>query len=392
MKQPREYSILECLDMIKNKYRFHLLGLAHTKTNKDFLACAYTQKVYKMGKMLTDMGHEVIHYGAQGSDLQCTENVVCILDKEQRYAYENFDPHTNAVYQYDLNDYAYKRFNERAIKEIKKRTEPRDLLLCSMGNMQKPIADAVNVEAIEMGIGYTGVFAKYRIFESYFWMAYIYGYTMPRPDSCDGKFYDFVIPNYFDPDDFEYCKEKEDYFLYFGRINTRKGVQIAARVVNQIGGKLKVAGLGDTSILDLKSPNIEFVGYADVKMRNELMRKAKALFVPTIYVEPFGGVNVEAQFCGTPVITTDWGGFTETVYHGVTGYRCRTLDDFIWAAKNIDKIKPKNCRDWAMKNYSMKRVGKMYQEVFFKIQDLFKSGWPELHPERTELDWLRRYY
>lgn len=30
----------------------------------------------------------------------------------------------------------------------------------------------------------------------------------------DGQYYDAVIPNYFDPDDFPYSEKKEDYFLY----------------------------------------------------------------------------------------------------------------------------------------------------------------------------------
>ena len=37
--------------------------------------------------------------------------------------------------------------------------------------------------------------------------------------------------------------------------------------------------------------------------RAELLRNAKAVLMPTYYLEPFGGVNVEAQLCGTPVIT-----------------------------------------------------------------------------------------
>lgn len=379
---------------MRNKYRLHLLGLAHTKTNKDFLACAYTQKVFKMAKMMTDLGHEVYHYGAEGSDLQCTEHITCVTDAEQRYSYEDFNPRSNSVFQFNVNDKAYQKFNERAIEEINKRSERKDILLCSMGNIQKPIADAVDLNKIlpcEMGIGYTGAFANFRVFESYFWMAYIYGYMYPDPTSCNGKYYDFVIPNYFDPDDFEFSKKKDDYYLYMGRINMRKGVHIAAQVVDNLGAKLIVAGIGDLKDVNVSSPNVEYVGYADAKTRSELMKKAKAIFVPTMYCEPFGGVNVEAQFCGTPVICSDWGGFTETVIHGVTGYRCRTLDDFIWAAKNIDKLKPQDCRDWAMKNYTLQRVGKMYEEAFFKLQDLFKAGWPELHPERKELDWLRKY-
>ena len=38
---------------------------------------------------------------------------------------------------------------------------------------------------------------------------------------------------------------------------------------------------------------------------------------------------------GTPVIATNWGVFPETVIHGLTGWRCRTLEEFEWAAQNV---------------------------------------------------------
>jgi len=344
-----------------------------------------------MGKMLTGRGHEVYHYGAEGSDLQCTEHITCVTDAEQAYSYE--DKGWPEVF-FDFNaqtDYAYRKFNERAIIEINKRKQPHDILLCSMGNAQKLIADQTGVLAVEMGIGYTGTFAQYRVFESYSWMHYIYGMQMPNSSACDGRFYDVVIPNYFDPKDFKFSRKKDDYYLYIGRLTPRKGVVIAQQVCDEIGAKLIIAGKGSLKDLGIESPNVEYVGIADAKMRASLMSKAKAIFVPTLYLEPFGGVNVEAAFCGTPSITTDWGGFTETVQHGVTGYRCRTFDDFVWAAKNVDKLKPEDCRNWAMKNYSLERVVLMYEEFFMKVQDLFGKGWYEGHPERKELDWLRKY-
>jgi len=98
------------------------------------------------------------------------------------------------------------------------------------------------------------------------------------------------------------------------------------------------------------------------------------------------------MMCGCPVLTTDWGAFTETILPNVTGYRCRTFDQFLWAAKNADKIDPKACRDWAIKNYSMDRIKWMYQEFFEQIYDLRQKGWYEIHPERKQLDWMQRHY
>lgn len=374
----------------------HVLGLAHTKTNKEYVACAYTQKVLKLCKMMKDIGYTVYHYGAEGSIVDATEDIQVLSSLVQEQTYGNYD-WKKEMFKHDPKDLAYRTFNENAIREINSRKNPNDLLLISMGNYQKPIADVVGITAVEMGVGYTGVFTDKRVFESYAWMHYIYGMMYPDNGGCNGGNYDCVIPNYFDPDDFEFAgdEEREDYYLYIGRLIPRKGPHIAYQCCQKIGAKLKIAGQGTPEVLKslgIDPDKVEFVGYVDSKQRSDLMRKAKAVFVPTIYLEPFGGVNVEAMFCGTPAITSDWGGFTETVQHGKTGYRCRTMDDYVWAALNVEKLDKKYIRDYAIRNYSTTRIAKMYDEYFMKLSDLWRGGWYQEHPERTQLDWLTKYY
>jgi glycosyltransferase involved in cell wall biosynthesis len=206
-----------------------------------------------------------------------------------------------------------------------------------------------------------------------------------------------VIPNYFDPADFTYQDEKQDYLLYFGRIISRKGVQVASDVAKATGNQLYIVGQGS---LDNPQEGLALGAEKHIKSlpavgpeeRSEIMGKAKAVLMPTYYLEPFGGVNVEAQLCGTPVITSDWGAFPETVLHGKTGFRCRVFEEFCWAVKNIDQIRPKDCRTWAEQNYSMERVGRMYEAYFQRVHRLYEEGWYQSNDERKELEWLNRYY
>ncbi len=374
--------------------RFHLLGLAHLETHRNNSACAYTQKTLKLARMIKSYGHTVYFYGVEGSDLgdACDAFVQVSTQDVLRQTYGEYDRSTT-FFKHDPKDLAHTTFNQNAIAAIQERKQPKDILLCPMGNYQKPIAEAVNLLTVEPGIGYTGVFSKFRVFESYAWMHYVYGLLKQN----DGAWYDAVIPNYYDPKDFPYQPNKQDYLLYFGRIVHRKGVRLASEVAKATGHQLYVVGQGslDNPAEGLSLGKEEHIVYHPAvgpEERARLLGNAKAVLVPTYYLEPFGGVNVEAQLCGTPVITTDWGAFPETVLHGKTGYRCRTFEEFCWAVNNIWRIKPKNCHLWAVQNYSLDRVGKMYEEYFQRVYNLFEQGWYQPNPNRKELAWLERYY
>ena len=375
-----------------SKLRFHLLGLAHLETTKNNSSCAYTQKVIKLADMIKNYGHTLYFYGVEGSRVNCDKFFEVSSQKLLKEVYGDYD-RKKSFFKCDPNDKAHKVFNENTIAAINKNKQENDILLCTMGLYQKPIADAVGLLTVESGIGYSGIFADFKVFESYAWMHYVYGLN----NISDGNWYDAVIPNFFEVSDFPFKKEKENYLLYFGRIINRKGVKTASDIAKVTGNELYVVGQGE-----LDNPNeglflsgekhIHYMSAVEPKQRAELLQNAKAVLMPTYYIEPFGGVNVEAQLCGTPVITTDWGAFPETVLHGVTGYRCRTLEEFCWAVNNIGSINPENCRKWACENFSTERVGKMYEEYFQRIAGLFDYGWYRKNDDRNELDWLKKYY
>lgn len=374
--------------------RFHILGLPHTVSSKEYNACAYTQKVVKFAKMMTKRGHTVIHYGHEDSQLECTEHVTVLTNEDWKIAYGDYDWRKN-FFKYDTGDHAYTTFYRNTIAEIEKRKQPNDFILPFWGAGHKPVCDAhPDLITVEPGIGYAGGhFARFKIFESYaIYHAY---YGLDSVGTCKQDWYDVVIPNYFDLDDFEYSSEKEDYFLFMGRVYEGKGVNIAVQATEAIGAKLIIAGQSSLAEMGYtETPaHVTEIGYADIETRKKLMSKAKGAFVASLYNEPFGGVQIECLLSGTPTITTDWGSFTENNINGVTGYRCRTFEQFTWAAKNIDKIKPETCRNFAENNFSLDVVAAKYEEYFQSILNIYgKQGWYEPNPERTTLKFTTKWY
>ena len=346
-----------------SEMRFHALGIPHTKTNKDFNACAYTQKVLKFGKMMTDLGHEVIHYGHEDSDLVCSEHVSVLEEQYYQISYGKYDFNSH-MFRFDQNkDLAYLIFWENAAREIAKRKQPGDFLLPFWGWGVKPICDAhSDMIHVEPGIGYgSGTFAAYKVFESY---AIYHAYCgLDGVERCNQKWYETVIPNYFDERDFTYSDKKEDYLLFLGRVFEGKGVHIACATAKAAGMKLVIAGqMNERKPFEIPE-GVEYVGHVDIEQRRELLSKAKGLIIASQYVEPFGGVQIEALLSGTPTITPDWGAFTENNHNGITGFRCRTPGDYLWAVKNIDKINPSTCRQFGL-GFTLNPIGKRYEKYF----------------------------
>lgn len=365
--------------------RLHVIGLPHTKTSKEYLPCAFTQKVLNFCKMMDSVdGVEVIHYGAEGSAAACDEHVDVITDAEQRTFFGGDEWKRGAFFpvKFDASMPYWQIFNSRTIEEIRKRAGRHDIVCVIGGTAHKPIADALpDLLVVEFGIGYEGCFAKHKVFESYAWMHNRYG----AMGIIDGEAFDAVIPNYYDLADFPLQEKKGDYVLMVARFIQRKGVQVAAEACRAAGLKLLIAGQGAVKEQNarlvgqdvaIEGDHIEHVGVIDVKERARLMGGARALIAPTLYIGPFEGVAIEAMLCGTPVVSSDWGAFAETVQDGQNGYRCRTLGEYAWALKNLDKLfSPFQISMEAAERYALDVVKYRYLEYFEELLKLWGKGW-----------------
>ena len=352
---------------------FHVVGLPHTKVNKQHFHCAFTSRIYNFCKAMMSLGHTVYLYAPEGSDAPCTEFIPVMTTEQQleSLGVTQLVPLTPYVFWPGCKP-AFDILNAKTISGIRRRQSKKDFICIIGGHSQKEIADALpHLTTVEFGIGYSGTFAKFRVFDSYAWMHTLYGAQDGAGDvsKVDGRAFDAVIGHLHDPEDFKLSIHPSDYFLYIGRLTFRKGYQIAADVCKHLGARLIVAGAeGDPPSYG------EYVGLVGLEEKAKLMANARGVFVPTQYIGPFENTHVEAMMCGTPVITTDWGVFPETVHHGITGYRCRTFGEFVQAAENCHLLSRDVIRQYAVENFSIERVTQQYEGYFDQLLELWNDG------------------
>ncbi len=146
-----------------------------------------------------------------------------------------------------------------------------------------------------------------------------------------------VDTDFFRPSD----TEKEDFFLFVGRLKSYKRLDLAISATKKLGYRLFVVGEGEdlNSLKNRFGEGIRFLGRINKEKLKELYQKAKALLLPG--VEDFGIVTLEANACGTPVIAFKGGGALETLIEGETGifFEEQTEEALIEAILKFEKMK-----------------------------------------------------
>lgn len=353
-----------------NKPTLHLIGLFHTQSTTKFSHCAFTGKALRFPKMMQLCGYEIIEYSNEGSESTANEHVA-ILSKS---VYDSFfDGRKKTDFYGDnasVGSPAHTLFEAILIRELKKRVQPKDIICHPFGHAHETLlSEFPNNQHVETGIGYpTLMEGSFRVFESYAWMHYHQGKA-----GRNGTNYEWVIPNYFDLDEWEPKFDHGNYIAFLGRICSNKGLDTVLEIARRCPYPVKIAGQGDPS--PWSHPNLEYLGPLEGRERSDFLRNAYCAVMPTVYTEPFGGSGVEAMLCGTPLIAVDYGAFSETVKQGVTGFRCRTLGEWVDAIDNVRFLDRKEISKVSRSSYSLETCSRKYDEVFTSLYQLYDKGW-----------------
>jgi glycosyltransferase involved in cell wall biosynthesis len=375
--------------------RIHLFSIPHTITAEKYSHCAFTGKVLKFVKMMSPHC-QVFHYGIEGSEVECDK--IDLMNQDEwnglkkeslHFLFPDLAEHQIMQKLTDSREFIgdlanhgtplYKEFNRR-LKPILQQNYLTGDIICLPFGAAHCDALSPNMLYVESGIGYNHSFHDFRIFESYTWLHHQLG-----KEQKQGLFYWFVCPNYFDLSQWSLSLKPTATVGFLGRICTVKGCDTIRAIAERMKTvKFVLCGQGDPT--KFLAPNIEYKPPIHGRERSDYLGSLSVLLAPSQFTEPFCGVAVEAQLCGTPVVCTDYGAMTETVEHLKTGVRCHTLQDFcsgIEYAKTLDR---QYIRDRAASKYSLDVVAKQYLYILQTIIDVqLNGGWYAGKTNMTEL-------
>lgn len=164
--------------------------------------------------------------------------------------------------------------------------------------------------------------------------------------------------------------------IFLGRIHPDKGVHLAIEVAQATGLRLLIAGIiQDRAYFreqiepHLDERQIRYLGPVDVRGKNELFARARALLHLNTIPERFGLVLVEANAAGVPVIAMDLGSCREVIEHARTGFLVKDVNEAVLALQGIAGIDRQACRDRVRQRFSIETMVAAYERVYAAIFD-----------------------
>ena len=165
--------------------------------------------------------------------------------------------------------------------------------------------------------------------------------------------------------------------IFLGRIHPDKGVHLAIEVARLSGMRLIIAGIvqDETYFREQIQPHLDdekilYIGPVDVKGKNELFARARALLHLNTIPERFGLVLVEANAAGVPVIAMDLGSCREVIKDGETGFLVANVAEAVRVLERILEIDRRACRGRVQQHFSIDTMVEGYERVYSTIFDL----------------------
>ncbi|MBN1153679.1 glycosyltransferase family 4 protein [candidate division KSB1 bacterium] len=172
-----------------------------------------------------------------------------------------------------------------------------------------------------------------------------------------------VVPNTIPMQEIPVDPSEGSYAVFAGRLSAEKGLDVLLKAMSLCPDiRLKVAGQGPLydSFKKAAPVNVSFTGFLKKPELAELYTGARFVIVPSLGLEGFPIIFLEAMSYGLPIITTDIGPLNEIITNSVEGLTVKPADvedlrdkiRLLWNDPQLCQEMGRNSREKMMEEYS----------------------------------------
>lgn len=178
--------------------------------------------------------------------------------------------------------------------------------------------------------------------------------------------------------------DKENFYLMPGLITPHKGQLRAIEACKRANVKLIVCGQ-DSTVIDSEYPakvkkackeaDFPYLGYVSNEEKVSLLGRAKAVLLPFKIQEAYSLLALEAQACGTPVLTHRVGGVVDLIQEGITGDFCEGEKGLVNSIIDCElgKYSPSDCREFIKQRFTYQDMAEKYFRLYENVYN--GAGW-----------------
>jgi glycosyltransferase involved in cell wall biosynthesis len=168
---------------------------------------------------------------------------------------------------------------------------------------------------------------------------------------------------------------RDNFFLFIGRLSEEKGIDTLLNAAKLHNFKLVIIGDGPlrkkVEEFSAATSNIDYRGFQQKPVILDVLKKCKALLFPSVWYEGFPLTILEAFATGTPVIGSRIGGVAEIVTDNFNGlhFEAGNENDMIRKITQMEQIGlakklSENARNTYLERYTPERNYKTLMEIY----------------------------
>ncbi len=381
--------------------KLHIIPNIYIPTYKKHSVDAFTTVCINMCKLFHSNGQHVCFYGVEDAEVECTDFYPIVPASLYDTASTVTNDFTDPAYMTvgpkifdEIKDTIVKEFMGRLTERIHTTYEEGDIVLhvCATYWEELFSKSMIHIQACHGG-GY--IYTSNVVFITKQWMDKCVLDLAQSNRTLDN------VTNILSPinTNFEYKASAKipNTFLYLARCIRTKGIHTFLTIAKSnpqytfwvAGGcssydpktQIMITEVNDNPINLKLYPNVVYWGVVGYKERKLLLMRATVLIQPTHYFEPCGINVIEAALSGVPALTSDRGGFLDTVVNNKTGFHVTDPNSNINNVRKwnnyLDKalsLNPEDCRVHALNLVNADNIYRQYMDFFARVKDNHRSG------------------